>query len=258
MKRRFGAIAILFLLSTAGQTQAAYVPSGPIVGVHFGNNGSAPTNWTRVSSLTPVVNNLTDDTGAITDVSLSFYGGSQNFYRGNLQSHTLPTYTTGLENLNGNIYGMFGYQPWAATLSNLTANTAYNIWVFGVRFGYTIGQHVTISGSGTPLDFDQSGVGDSLFINGVMGNSASRLDDYANTITSSATGTISVLALPTFSTGGNTYSISGIAIQPIAQAPPNAVPEPTSMVLLAMGGLGMAGIRFVRRRVASAVAANQW
>jgi hypothetical protein len=61
-------------------------------------------------------------------------------------------------------------------------------------------------------------------------------------ITSTAAGTITITSTGFISDpNGDTYSVSGLAIQ-------SAVPEPSSMVLLGLGGAIVGGWRWWRKR----------
>jgi len=70
MKRSVLCVAALALLfGGVGQARA-----GLITGVHFGNNGAARTNWTLISTTTSPVNNLINESGTPTGVSLHSAG----------------------------------------------------------------------------------------------------------------------------------------------------------------------------------------
>lgn len=192
--------------------------AAPLIGVHFGNNGSAPLNWNLVDSAPEFASstNLIDETGAITGVNLS------NSTTGTLafftvvapNAATLPSHTTSLASLAGNTYdSAFSTGLLTSTFSGLTANAAYNVWVVGIRGGATaLGQAITITGSGAPIALAQNAAANNYVVNGLLGSSANSFASYAIQVMSSATGTITI---DTQAAGATTYTVSALAIQSV-------------------------------------------
>jgi len=212
---RFCTVAAMTLLLVGGTVGGAKADA--IVGVHFGSNGKAPTNWTLVSTTNSPLENLIDEDGNETDIGLDFGAPAfESFYAGSLADSTIPMHTPSLAALKGNTYdSSFSGLTFTATFSGLDPDEPYAVWVFGARFdpGIGINQHVTISGAET-VEFDQSGVGNSLWINDTVGSSDNDLESYAEVVTSTPDGTITITATGFIDNPfGDTYSVSGLAIQ---------------------------------------------
>lgn len=195
--------------------------NGELIGVDFDpGNSSIPPNWTRVdvfsnqSQLSAL--NLTNEAGQSTAADLLFIditggGGS------NPSSGTLPTHSQSLAGLGGVLYsGAFGGQiaPVQALWADLNPGAEYEVYVFGLEnFAGTFDQHVTITGSGTPVSFDQVTTNSTLWINGEVGSSARSLESYAQRVTATEYGTIEVRVEANSGSAG--IVLAGLAVREI-------------------------------------------
>jgi hypothetical protein len=222
-------VAILSLV-WAGSANSA------LIGVDFSNADILPTNWNRQGSFTnnPVVSNLIDESGAATGVDFTV---STNFATNSGQTFaagTLPTHSNPLNGLDGHSFdsGTVSYM-----FTGLATDALFDIWVFGLAQPLTapVNQNVSITGSGPDLNFLQgSFAAQQLVVNSELGDSNRTLDSFAESITSSGTGSINI----SVSAIGNNWNLAGIAIRQVEQ-----VPLPSTLALFALGLLGLARIR---------------
>lgn len=235
MSRAICIAAALFVM-TAGR---AWADLPNLVGVTFTGGAQSPTNWTRIGSSAPAtISDLIDESGQATNVSITFSSPQTEFFFGGtgLAPSTVPMHTPSLADLNGNVDGN---QLFDVTLSGLSPDSVYDVWVFAARFAIATDQAVTITGQGAPTSFVQSGPATDLVVNSQVGSSAEPLSFYAVPIESDASGQIEIAITPL--TTDDSFGVSGIAIQ-------GAVPEPATVTLLGMGVAGVAGHGWRRRR----------
>jgi hypothetical protein len=123
--------AVWFLISLSA------VSGATLVGVNFGAAGSpSPTNWTLMTA-PGTVNNLIDNTGAPTAISLTVSATPpppENF-SGTPIPTTIPSDAPTLSNLQSNISSFNGTPPndLMAQFSGLTPNGAYSVYAIGFR-----------------------------------------------------------------------------------------------------------------------------
>lgn len=232
---RFANHSIRTLLLSAFATAVScngYLLAGPLVGVNFSTVSSHPLNWTPIASVasSPLLN-LTDEDGNFTNIDLSFAG--ERVFAGTINPNTFPLHAPSLSSLDGNVFNNFSNASFLAIFSDLIPDHDYLIWILGARFSASAGlrQHVQIFGSGPVFEFDQIGATDLLFVNDAVGDNTRTLESYAKTINSSDGGTITIVIKGLASANGQTYTVAGLAIQP--------VPEPSPLALAALGAFGL-------------------
>ena len=183
----------------------------PIVGVDFDNPAStkSPMNWVRVSDLRNLtLTNLSLDDGTPTTIDLTTTAtncgvGGCGFNSGNI---TVPQHTQSLNPMKGVAYtrGTVTF-----TYSGLKNNTNYKIFLFGLGVFAPIDHNVTITGSGAPVNFQQSAMIGTLMINDQTSNT-DLLVDFGKEITSTGDGMIVVTVTP--NAGTTEMAFAGIGI----------------------------------------------
>jgi len=221
--------AVLLTVSLLSCSAASQATS--LVGVNFSEASSHPTNWTPLPSVVSPVSDLLAEDGTPTEIDLSF--AAMNLFSGTLDPNSVPLHSPSLGSLDGNVYGRFRGPSFIALFSDLAPNEDYLLWVIGARFLVPVSQNVQIFGSGPLVEFNQIGPADSLFINEELGDSSRSFESYAKTIHASDGGTIAIVVKGLSDADGQTYTVSGLAIQ--------AVPEPNSIILAGIGVLAMGG-----------------
>ena len=240
-------IVYRFIISAAVCISA--VSAAPLVGVNFGAPGApSPTDWTLMSAL-GTVSNLMDSTGATTAISLTVTAtpSPPNAYPpapGVLVTSTVPSDAPSLANLESNFNGNGAATNPALTVqfSGLAPNAVYSVYAIGLRFSGGINQSVTITGSGTPVMFNQIGPVNSLFINGSISSSSQTLESYAVSVRASGSGTLTIqfsAVLP------SRYTVAGVALSSTPVLPVS--PAPSSLVLV-VTGLAITGVVYLVRR----------
>jgi hypothetical protein len=220
-----------------------------LVGVNFGSPGSvSPTNWTLATG-DGTTNNLVDTAGTPTSISitLSSTPGAPLQSSGVPLAATIPSDAPSLANLQSNLYNDVTPSSLLAQFSGLTPHATYSVYAIGLRFSTTMDQSVTITGSGTPLVFTQSGPDFSLFFNGSIGSSSRTLESYAQSVPASNSGTISIL----FTAGATRYNAAGVALSATPSVSP--VPLPSSLILVLLGISAMGLILLARRRAVAQI-----
>jgi Metallo-peptidase family M12B Reprolysin-like len=186
----------------------------PIIGIDFDATSSttSPANWLRIADIrSQTLTNIPLDDGTPTDIDLTTTAtlcgiGGCGFTSG---TFTLPQHAQSLTNLTGVTYtrGTVTF-----TWSSLIPNTQYQIFIFGLGVFAPINQAVTISGSGTPVVFNQSSVAGTLYVND-QPSSTTLLTNFGKTMTSSPTGTITITVVP--NAGTTEMAFAGIGIRKV-------------------------------------------
>jgi len=237
--------AVWVAVSTSFATPVTFV------GVNFGAGGQpSPNNWTLISA-PGVVNNLIDTTGASTSYSITVTSqpSAPSTFSGTPAAGTIPSDAPTLANLQSNFFQFTSGHTLQAQFTGLTPNATYNVYAIGIRFGGSINQSVTISGSGAPVMFTQSSVvPNALFFNGSIGSSSQTLESYAQSIQATDSGTITIL----FTAGSSLYTVAGVALS--FNPPIPGLPIPNSLVLTLIALAVASLVYFARRRLPAGTA----
>ncbi|WP_438811106.1 Ig-like domain-containing protein [Rhodopirellula halodulae] len=194
---------------------------GQLVGIDLGTNSTlehSPTNWNQAFFLNFSLTDLLAEDGQPTGIDLvsqfNSGGGISNFIPNPL---TLPAHTQSLVKIDEVSVGNAGV-PYSATFSGLEAGASYRVYVLAYTgtSGNGNTQNVTISGeSGSEVSFTQTLTSQNVYVNGSKGSSLETLESYAEVITASSTGDISVNITPN---AGDNVHIAALAIQQISGA----------------------------------------
>ncbi|WP_158520982.1 choice-of-anchor Q domain-containing protein [Fuerstiella marisgermanici] len=183
-----------------------------LVGVDFAAAGNtSPGNWTLNSAFNTSLSNLIDEAGNATSIDLSISGffGTDT---GTPSAGQLPTHSQSLAGIDGNFWAQ--NTTVTMTWSDLNASNTYEVYVFGLdRFADN--QNVTITGAGTPVSFAQNFAANQLFVNGVLGSSSLDLGAFAETVTPTGAGQITIEV-----TSSSFLGIGGLAIREVPTAGP--------------------------------------
>ena len=184
-----------------------------VVGVDFGDRGSRPDRWGRVSSFSAVgstFGNLVDEAGNTTPFELTLSGSTngQSFDVA-IDSDTLPAHSRPLGGIDNIVFPSDDQGPMQAVWSGLEPGSPYEVYVFGADVE-TNTQRVTITGGGVSTSFVQTLGAQELFINGEVGQSTRELPSYADVVLADQDGkiTINVEKL-----SGVSLSLAGLAIR---------------------------------------------
>lgn len=231
-------LAAAGLMAVAGSAMA----TENLVGLNFSTAGAAkpdPQNWTRISSADGSQGNLMDDTGASTDVGVSWGpvtgGGFVYLGTDNVAADAVPQHDYDLGGMSG--YGFRSDGNFFVEFSGLKPNEDYFYWFVGYRSVSAIDNVVNVSDGDTPnaTQFRQSissTDNDGRFlVNDVNANDSMQWSDLSFVTESSSQGTLR------FEWEGDTQTtvVGAVAVQ--------LVPAPGSMALL-----GLAGLAACRRR----------
>ncbi|MCC9655500.1 Ig-like domain-containing protein [Rhodopirellula halodulae] len=194
---------------------------GQLVGIDLGTNSTlehSPTNWNQAFFLNFSLTDLLAEDGQPTGIDLvsqfSSGGGISNFIPNPL---TLPAHTQSLVKIDEVSVGNAGV-PYSATFSGLEAGASYRVYVLAYTgtSGNGNTQNVTISGeSGSEVSFTQTLTSQNVYVNGSKGSSLETLESYAEVVTASSTGDISVNITPN---AGDNIHVAALAIQQISGA----------------------------------------
>lgn len=228
-------IPVIPLLLIATLTTA----SATTVGLGFGSASTYTTNWTRVNSQNITISNLINTNGVATNVAVTVGTASiGNSQRLTETASYIPTSNPAIV-FPGNIYrfGDGAASRLTVTLTGLTPNTSHNLWLFAFRWGGLMTQEVTITGSGSPVIFSQSGTTDQVFINDTLGSTAPFSTFAPKTVTSNSSGEITVQIQD--NGAANIAVLSGLIISDTP--PPVATPISNTALLMLAGLLSVAG-----------------
>ncbi len=207
---------------------------GQLVGIDLGENNptdDSPTNWNASFLLNFSLNDLIAEDGQPTGIDVvsqfSSGGGIGNTI---LNAATIPSHTQSLSKID-DVYVGTADVPYAATFSGLVAGASYRVYVVahsGV-FGNGNTQTVTIAGeSGSEVSFTQVLTSQNLHLNGEKGSDLRALESYAEVVTASSSGDITVDVTPN---AGDNISLAALAIQQISGStePLSVAIAPTSI-----------------------------
>jgi hypothetical protein len=209
---------------------------GAVVGVDFGPGTSIP-NWTNISSA-GTYTNLNDENGVGSGINLAITSTILSFAAiptASTVPQPFPSIATSLSGIDGVVYDFGG--TFNAQYTGLTPGRAYSFWLFGLRAGnFGLAQFVTITTDSVVLSYQQTASPNQLMINSQVGSSSFNLGHYADTVIASSTGTISINVVGN-GESGEPFTIAGLALED-PSAPPPAVPEPSTMVIGTLFGIG--------------------
>jgi subtilisin-like proprotein convertase family protein len=188
-----------------------------LVGVDFdvpaNQGGQSPTNWTLYSGGAgpAVLSDLANESGFTTPINLSIHSskGAINSYPNTIDVDSIPFHPDPLDALDGFIEDTGA--TWTFTWSDLAPLTVYEVYIFGLTDD-SGGNSVQIIGDGAPIVFDQTLPSNGLVVNSEPGSRNRQLVEYAKTLASSATGTITITV--TTDDGASAAALGGMAIRP--------------------------------------------
>lgn len=209
-----------------------------LIGFNFTTSGSAtpdPQNWNRISAPDGTVSNVMNDTGASTNVSITWGGGPSGGFvylsTSTLAADAVPQHGYDLSGMTG--YGFRSDGEFFITLSGLEANMPYEYWFVAYRGGSTIDNIVNVS-DGDVIDattfnqFITSTANNGRFvINTEISSDTQVWDNLSFTTMSSSNGEI------TFNWTGDTQTtvIGALAVR--------LIPAPGAAIVFALAPLAM-------------------
>ena len=182
-------------------------PESTLVGVDFEDGSfTTPLNWALFTGGTGLVtlSDLTDESGASTPYDLTIDGSFSNDI-GRPDASQLPAHSQPLAGLDGDI---FGTSPATFTWADLEPLVDYEVYVFGLDAGPHT-QNVDISGNSGTVAFVQTCGPNALLVNDEVGDSGRDLSSFAEVVTSSSSGTITIQVTPV----GTYLGLGGLAIR---------------------------------------------
>lgn len=193
---------------------------GRLVGVDLASGSSplnSPTNWNTFNSLSSADGqNLIAEDGTPSGIDIeSQFGGGGAINTLLLNPTTLPIHAQSLAKIDGTYSGTAGVS-YFATFSGLEPGAGYRVYVFGSTpsFGNGETQNITISGAGgSSVSFSQTLTTNDVYVNRLRGSDQQTLESYAEVVTASSSGVISVTVTPN---AGDSISLAALAIQQIS------------------------------------------
>ena len=155
---------------------------------------------------------LTDEDGNVTTVNLDVFqsGNLLSTYNAEPDEDTIPSHTASIENIAGNLYSYQSSNILGMTFSGLQPNIQYKMWVFGLRYGFSYTQTVSITGDLEAGGFDQVGGNSELTVNENILSPATSLTNVSRIYSPDINGDINIRV-----SGDAGYFISGVAIQEV-------------------------------------------
>ncbi len=177
--------------------------SAPVIGFNFTTSGSGtadPQNWTRIATADGTIDNVPDDTGEPTDVSLSWGGVTTDGFiflgTDTLAGDAVPQHDYDLSGMTG--YGFRSDGDFFIEVDGLQPNTEYEYWMVAYRASTDIDNVVKVS-DGDEIDafefnqFLSSGDNDGRFvINDLVSSDEQIWNELSFTTQSSSNGTITI------------------------------------------------------------------
>lgn len=206
--RALATILLLLAWIPAGYSQPA------LIGIDFGPAGGVPQNWNPVAGV-GTFTNLVDEAGNPVPITLTVAGvGVANFPVLPLPS-SIPQHSNDLANLAGSVYTFEDRVD--LEFSGLVPDQLYQLWVFAVRDiegrpGAAFEHQIRVNGE---LRSTQSGDDRELVVNSRVGSSSVSLDRLPIAVSSTATGTLSVVVEDPGNLnilGGGVY-LAGVALR---------------------------------------------
>ncbi len=230
-------------LTVAGSTlwlfsSVSAVRASALIGIDFDvPGGTSPLNWNLMTPSQSEVNNLVDQTGAVTSARFTRITSfpTPDAVAGAIPANQLPSYSTSLAGLDGFFESSDPNDYW---FLGLVPGALYRVWVFS--FNTLDFKNLIAIETQNPPSFMVGSEGNQLFVNSELGDSSRSLSSYA-------------LVVPSWTSGPNTGGI-GIEVRPgtldgfwgLAGVAIERVPVPEPSVVL---GLGLfAGVMSITRK----------
>ena len=164
--------------------------------------GQKPPGWNEATNGA----RLNDIQGRPTNISFQFQAGGTPFDV-KPSPETIPSFEHDLSGLDGNHYQFNG--TFVGQLVGLEPETRYAVWLFGLRSGASMEQRVRFDGNAR-VEFVQTAGDGQLAVNHRIGDRQQSLAEFAQSVTSTADGTIRI-TVSGAGPQGRPYVISGLA-----------------------------------------------
>lgn len=205
-----------------------------LIGFNFTTAASGvpdPQNWNRLSAAAGTVPNVLDDTGAVTNVSVTYGGGATGGFvylaTNTLAPDAVPQYDYSLAGMTG--YGFRSNGEFFIRLSGLAPNAPYEYWFVAYRATAAISNQVSVSNgdiiNATVFMQSLSPNNGRFVVNTTNANDTMHFNDLSLTTMSSSTGEITFNWIGV----GQTVVIGALAVR--------LVPTPSALALLGLGAL---------------------